>query len=1066
MLSRAGRSRWWVLALALLALDAAGQQPVERMVVPVAPRSLVADANNDAALVVVAHQAADPLATDATALGLGWAEFLLRKGVQPARLAVLGGPRATVGGVHAELDRLATLRPARLWLVVLARGATGPDGAWQVVLTPAAAGDMGHATAATDLVARARKAGPVVAIVDAPAPGAAKPMACAGECAVLAHAVRPPEDLGRLAWHALAGLVGHGDRNGDGQVTLGEAAQFARDAGLALAAVEPAAEADERADTVLARLPRAPAASARPPSPPPPSRPPASPPPPPPPSPSPPSPSPPSPSPPSPPPNGDSAKKAPPPPTGGGGLARDTKKDAVAPGGSKVGGERRKSDGDLGGAIGDGFGKGGLGLSGTGRGGGGSGEGSIGVGGLGTVGRGGGVGSGNGYGSGGGRGMARRRHAPIERFPTLEAPDRAEVGQIFGLQVSLTERKVVVDVKVQQGAATAEGKLQMELDDTPGPWTIDVAVAAPGFDVLGDTMAQLSLPKVGDSTPALFKLRARPALVGRAPDVFVTFWFKGRFLAKVSKPIAVGNAEVAAGPAPAQAPAAPTKPAAVQGVAANVAAADPVPDLTLWVLHGGDPSRPDEAQILVQSPHLQPSAGFERFPADLGQRLDAQYARFVQRISRGAETFGAEPAPAPAADRTEETRLLLRGFGKELYANATPLLFKQALATLIGQLGGQFRAIQIYTNNPRLPWELLVAPKPGGGETDFLGVDYRIARWHITPGTQVLHRPPPQLEVAGVYVVAPSYAAAAALPAQEAELKAIAGASSDRFRKLAGDFAAVKSLVAGKQPTTISLVHFAGHGQASAQADKASPEFTIRLADRELPLLAWKGLGGNWGGAHPLVFFNACEVGRAERTAGFVDGWGPAVLETGASGYIGGLWPLGDRAASDAAAAFYQSALSRDGALVAEAVRQVRARFAATGDPTYLAYVYYGDANLALRRAGAEESEPEALRVAVGNVDVSGGLSPDIVRRIAMRNLGQIRYCVEREATRGTNVGGMVVVQLAISPEGAVLAVTTPKSTMTATAAVQCITERFRRLVFPKPEGGGLAMATVTLAVR
>jgi hypothetical protein len=34
--------------------------------------------------------------------------------------------------------------------------------------------------------------------------------------------------------------------------------------------------------------------------------------------------------------------------------------------------------------------------------------------------------------------------------------------------------------------------------------------------------------------------------------------------------------------------------------------------------------------------------------------------------------------------------------------------------------------------------------------------------------------------------------------------------------------------------------------------------------------------------------------------------------------------------------------------MVAEALRATRARFYVTGDPTYLAYAYYGDPNLRL----------------------------------------------------------------------------------------------------------------------
>ena len=717
-------------------------------------------------------------------------------------------------------------------------------------------------------------------------------------------------------------------------------------------------------------------------------------------------------------------------------------------------------------ALRDVTGTGGLGISGSGMGGGGVGDGTIGLGSLGTIGRGAGSGGGSGYGRGVGAPAPKKPPAPVERFPTLLAPDQVAVGTTFALEVSLTQAKVVADVKVAQGQATAEGKLKLELDNSPAPWTIDVAVAAPGFAVLGSNLGKLTLPADGDSTPALFQLRPRPTVQGKSPEVFATLWFKGRFLAKVSKPIVVGApAPVALRDAP-DAPAAPAaapppvaKPAAVQGVAATVAATESVADLTVWMLQGGDPARPDEAQILIQSPHLQPVAGEHRVAVDLGQRLDAQYAQFVRRSQRGAEALGAGPAKPDQA--REDTALLLRGFGKELYANSAPLLFKQALATLQAQLGPKLQSIQIYTNSPQLPWELLAVPKPASDEVEFLGVQYRVARWHVTAATQVLMRPAQLVEVAGVYVVAPSYDGAAALPAQDAELKAIAAASGGRYHKTAGDFAAMQSLVAGGQETSVGIVHFAGHGQAAAQENSVAPQFTIRLADRSLPLLAWKGLAGRWGGAHPLVFFNACEVGRSEKTAGFVDGWGPAVLETGASGYIGGLWPLGDKAAADAASRFYASAVAGAHVPVAEAVRQIRAAFATTGDPTYLAYVFYGDAGMAL---GAPEvaADHHPLQLSIQPVQVQGNLAPDIVTRVVRRHLNELLFCVEREAARNPNQMGRVTLQLVISPNGTVANSVVQQTTAAKPEAGLCMAQRARMWQFPQPESG---IVMVNLAV-
>lgn len=56
-----------------------------------------------------------------------------------------------------------------------------------------------------------------------------------------------------------------------------------------------------------------------------------------------------------------------------------------------------------------------------------------------------------------------------------------------------------------------------------------------------------------------------------------------------------------------------------------------------------------------------------------------------------------------------------------------------------------------------------------------------------------------------------------------------------------------------------------------------------------------------------------------------------------------------DHAAADFAGQFYsyvQRGLERGPVPVAEALRHARRRFYDTGDPTFLAYAFYGDVNL------------------------------------------------------------------------------------------------------------------------
>ena len=95
-------------------------------------------------------------------------------------------------------------------------------------------------------------------------------------------------------------------------------------------------------------------------------------------------------------------------------------------------------------------------------------------------------------------------------------------------------------------------------------------------------------------------------------------------------------------------------------------------------------------------------------------------------------------------------------------------------------------------------------------------------------------------------------------------------------------------------------------------------------------------------------------MGRAHRIANFVYGWAPTVLESGASGYIGSLWPLDDKSAAEFSIKFYQTLDERlqngQNASVAGVLRETRKSFLESGDPNSLAYIFYGDPHLKVER--------------------------------------------------------------------------------------------------------------------
>jgi CHAT domain-containing protein len=260
--------------------------------------------------------------------------------------------------------------------------------------------------------------------------------------------------------------------------------------------------------------------------------------------------------------------------------------------------------------------------------------------------------------------------------------------------------------------------------------------------------------------------------------------------------------------------------------------------------------------------------------------------------------------------------------------------------------GFQFRTIQIYTNNPSFPWELVVPVRNGKPFDGFLGSAFQIARWHIDD--HVSNLGPLSLHVMSVKAIAPRYTGGAALPYLGQEMAAIQ--SMPGYQSVPGTMADLRTLL---QFPPEGIVHFAGHGDAVAAAD-GSMNYDIRMEDGSFDPTRMRGLAG-LSANHPVYFMNACQTGQETVEAGLIDGWAGAVLESGASGFIGGLWPLPDRGAAAFSAVFYKELLGELAAgkavSISELLMHSRQELLRTGDPTALAYVFYGDTRFRLLSA-------------------------------------------------------------------------------------------------------------------
>ncbi len=139
------------------------------------------------------------------------------------------------------------------------------------------------------------------------------------------------------------------------------------------------------------------------------------------------------------------------------------------------------------------------------------------------------------------------------------------------------------------------------------------------------------------------------------------------------------------------------------------------------------------------------------------------------------------------------------------------------------------------------------------------------------------------------------------------------------------------------------LFHFSCHGGVGPT------EAWLKLGDEDLMASSVEhGLDVNV--ARSFIFLNACEAGQAQLTITGLDGWALAFLRRYASVFIGSLWSINDRLASQFARAFYDCLLGLNGrqaqpiGVAFQSARQAIQQ-QDPDNPTWLAYVLYGDPN-------------------------------------------------------------------------------------------------------------------------
>jgi len=271
--------------------------------------------------------------------------------------------------------------------------------------------------------------------------------------------------------------------------------------------------------------------------------------------------------------------------------------------------------------------------------------------------------------------------------------------------------------------------------------------------------------------------------------------------------------------------------------------------------------------------------------------------------------------------------------GDYLFAKLVPSAAREQL----WKLRPRIRSIHVQSEEPWIPWELIkLSGDDGTGLVvagGFLCEEFEMTRWVL--GLNYY----PELTLNNIGVVTPGDSG---LTAAEPERDALLDLKSPQRLVTpieAEEVTLCKVLAGGK----LDAIHFTGHGSATAaSADRAEIELEhgSRLRPENLT-----GETANLGrrGNHPIIFLNACEIGRAGMGLNSPGGWPRGFLEAQAGAFVGPFWKVFDASAASFASSFYKALIA--GASVGKAAFEARKQIQAASDPTWLAYSVYAHAD-------------------------------------------------------------------------------------------------------------------------
>jgi TPR repeat protein len=540
--------------------------------------------------------------------------------------------------------------------------------------------------------------------------------------------------------------------------------------------------------------------------------------------------------------------------------------------------------------------------------------------------------------------------APLLRYPNMLAPPSVAPGAQFPVSVSLNSAKLDQGTSIVSGD-NGSGQLSIPFPD--GMTSIQIVVTLmPSKMTIVDGVYQrtIELTKTQDTLPAIFMLQANS---DPGPStIFATMSYNGAPIGMIRRDVTVAAAQTA-----------PTTGAVVplkqMAVIAPPAVGVPVPSAPTPAAPAGNQTstataitlNPEERAADMTITELTEAGGGLRylvttkeseFDESTVPSSAATLTAIVSKLYSDMESWGEQLDEGTLT--STQVKNYVNGAMSMFYDQQAPDAFKR-MYTKLEKRGERPQTILVLTDKPVLAWELMRPTSSDGVREDPLALTVAIVHTNSTSAPKVL---PPLMEgVQAVEVVAPTYTGDALAGAQQ-EVKNMQAVFPD-LQQVAGTLTAVSKLA---QHPPDGIVHYAGHGVVTTS--KVAPNsLALPLSDSNtMDPATWKGLvedGAALPGGrvtHPFYFFNACDQGQSQGVLNYVDGWAPALMQSGASGYLGALWKVSDTTAESFSKHFYtelaQKMASHQAWSVADVVTDARAAtYEEKYDPTALAYILY-----------------------------------------------------------------------------------------------------------------------------